>query len=285
MAGEHQIKVLDRLYKQEVPVLSSGAPELLASLTDESVDVPRLANLLERFPTIAARLISLANSAWSSPINEISSLEKACARLGLNVVKSTSIALAVVAPFNPSRCPAFDQQRYWTRALTVAELTYQLTRQTSHIVESQTAKTAGLLHNLGLLWIADQLPGLTQQAIRTYQKGETSSLDQALTDLIGVGYSEASGYLGEAWKLPLPLVAAMGHHRDPYYSGKEWWIVRLVGIVVSMVSAAETKTPWSVPTAQMEKMEIEPAVATKLFASIGQQLAWTQELAASLFAA
>ncbi len=99
---------LSRLSTLQLPTLPSGIPLLLKSLTNEDIDFIELATLMEKFPSIVGKLVSLANSAWSSPIAEVTSLEIACSRLGLDVVKSTSIALAIAAPFNPMRCLSFD---------------------------------------------------------------------------------------------------------------------------------------------------------------------------------
>ncbi len=194
--------VLTQLSSQHLPVLPHGAQKLLASLNDESLDFAQLTEVLENFPTIVARLISLANSAWSAPRSEITSLPMACSRLGLNVVRSTSIALAVAAPFNQLHCPQFDPKRYWTRALCCAEMAFRLASNHPDVASPQTLRAAGLLHNLGLLWLADQLPVLTQQSFLMVQKQPHIRLDEALREITGAGYTEAGAYLANSWGLP-----------------------------------------------------------------------------------
>ena len=51
---------LNRLDSKRLPVLPPGVPYLLKNLTDESMDFHQLSLTIERFPTIAARLIALA---------------------------------------------------------------------------------------------------------------------------------------------------------------------------------------------------------------------------------
>ena len=68
---------------------------MLSSLADDSVGFHELAVIIERFSNIAGRLIVLANFAKSTTVGEIATLEQACGRLGLNVVRSVSIALAI----------------------------------------------------------------------------------------------------------------------------------------------------------------------------------------------
>ncbi|MCP4996368.1 MAG: HDOD domain-containing protein, partial [Gammaproteobacteria bacterium] len=142
-----------RLDESRLPVLPAGIPYLLTVLTDEEIAINELARILERFPTIVARLIALANSAWSSPASDVTSLEMACARLGFNIIRSVSIALAIAQPFDPNRCQAFDAERYWCSALLTADAATWLSplSQVAYAPEPETARVGGLLHNLGLL--------------------------------------------------------------------------------------------------------------------------------------
>ncbi len=150
---------LGQLSALQLPSLPAGAPYLLKSLTNENIDFAELASVVEKFPGIAGKLISLVNSAWSAPATEVTSLEDTCSRLGLGVVRSTSIALAVAAPFNSTRCPSFDLEYYWCSVLLAADAASRLAGVSSSIrdFEPATARAAGLLHNLGLLWLADRL--------------------------------------------------------------------------------------------------------------------------------
>ena len=152
----------DEMIAERLPVFPPAMPYLLRELDNDELSYTAIAALLERFPTIAVRLISLANSAWSSPVSPIASLPDACARLGLNVVRSVSIAVAIAGPFNPNRCKHFSARRFWTSALLTAECASQLANNTK--VPTQYARTAGLLHNLGLIWMAEYLSVATDRA-------------------------------------------------------------------------------------------------------------------------
>lgn len=275
---------LERLNSKQIPVLPPGAPALLTSLTDPSIDFMQMAEIIGRYPSIAARLISLANSAWSAPVSEITSLEMACARLGFDIVRSTSIALAVAAPFDPNRCPAFAADYYWTSALLAADGSSWLTPYCTSIgIESPTARAAGLLHNLGLLWLADQLPREVQQAIELSREHETTYLREALREIIGVDYCEAGRRLGEAWKLPEVLVNAMAHHADDDFQERMGGIASLVGLASSMVSALQRETDWSPPDSRLNTLGINAANAEKVLQRLAGQLVKTQELAKTLF--
>ncbi len=276
-------RIFRRLQSRQLPVLPPPAVHtLLAAFADDTLNWRQMAAILEHFPTIVARLISLANSAWSAPIKKITALEHACARLGMGVVRSTSIALAVSAPFNPRRCPQFDVEYYWTRALAVADTSARLAELVLDSENAQTARTAGLLHNLGLLWMAHGLPRETARAIQITNSDTEASLDETLSNLVGAGYREAGGYLARRWQLPEPIPAALEQEPDNGQRVEGWQTVVLVGLAISMVKAAESGATWPMEKNQLFRLGIHPQAARQVFLSVGRQLQLIQGLAAAL---
>ncbi len=274
--------VFQTLNSAQLPVLPSSVSTLLTAFEDETLDYGEIAEILHNFPTIVIRLISLANSAWSAPIRKITELDGACARLGFGVVKSISISLAISAPFDPGRCPPFDVHKYWVRAMAVAETTFNLTAATSGKDLLKSARTAGILHNLGLLWMAHQLPQATARALRLHQSDQNISIDQTLKEQTGAGYREAGGYLGKLWCLPDPLPQTMEFHENRDYRNKGWEISLLVGMAISMIAAAELNLNWSPPFETLEVLEIKPVEAENIFNNLWKQFERIQQSAIAL---
>jgi len=270
---------------KHIPVLPPGAPHLLKSLTDDSISFVELAGVIERYPTIAARLISLANSAWSSPVSEITSLDNACSRLGFDVVRSASIALAVSAPFDTSRCPEFDARHFWCSGLLAADGAAWLAQFSKSIhMEPPTARAAGLIHNLGLLLLVDQLPKEVDQAIKLTNKDEGMQLTQALLYILGFDHCDAGRQLGLAWELPEVLVDAMDYRLDDDQAPEQVnEVALLMDIMVSMLRALQHNRPWAIPQAQLDRLQITPAEASMVLERLTGQLTQVDELASTLF--
>lgn len=270
---------------RRIPVLPPGMPCLIEALLDDAIGFLELAGIIERYPSIAARIIALANSAWSSPVSEITSLEMACTRLGLDVVRSTCFALAVSSPFNASRCPGFDTRYFWTSSLLAANgAAWLAICSNTSATEPPTARAAGLVHNLGLLWLADQLPEQLQQALTLAHDDGDIRLADALLYLIGFDYCDVGRQLGQAWKLPETLVNAMAYHADEDFLLRTSGSASLVGLTVTMISAVQRDRPWSVPQALLQSLDISPPDATNVLDRLSGQLAEIQKLAEMLFA-
>ena len=198
-----------------VPVLPLGSAELFSMLGDPESSFDEIVSTLQNFPTVVARLIALANSPWSSPAAPVISLEAAVSRLGLGIVRSISVALLVSSPFNVSRCGNFDGERFWCTALMSSRAAARLV---SHLPPEQevpvtSATTAGLIGNLGLLWLADALPEQTNLALVTAAQHPLGTVDKALLDTCGISLGDAGAVLADLWNLPPQLVDAMSCHK------------------------------------------------------------------------
>lgn len=191
-----------------LPTLPQGLTHLLQALNQGDIHFVRLAREIESFPNVAAKIIAVANSAWFAPISPITSLLEACSRLGLNTVRSISFALSLTDVFDPSRCSEFDAKFFWYTALLNAEAANLCAEENSK-VDVQTARTAGLLYNLGLLWLAFNKPEETSRAIISAQSSESETLSESLQTELYTDHHITGGMLAQAMALPAQLVNAI----------------------------------------------------------------------------
>ena len=267
-----------------LPVLAPGLPYLLSALGDEEIDLGALATAVRCFPSITGRLVALANSAWVSPKRPIISLPDACSLLGLRMVRCVSFALAVGRPFDPGRCPGFDVERYWGSALLTAEGAALLAHHLSDdAFPVDTAHTAGLLHNLGLMWLADSWPTQTAMALQVVAAGEGFDLGQALYAATGNDYCAAGGQLSEAWHLPEPLTIAIRYHRTPGYRGAHWQFPAICGIAAGMASRLRRGLEWAPGPSDYDALAFSPDVLQSVFQKLAGKRDSIQHLSKTLF--
>lgn len=230
-----------RLRDASVPVLHQGVPKMIRRLSDNEIGLADVAAVVECFPSVTLRLIALANSAWSAPASPVTSLSMACSRLGLNVVRSISIALAVASPFDPHRCPEFDIEEYWASALLTADAAHALgARQADgDQLDPESLRTAGLLHNIGLVWMASHMPMEMGGVLKFKASDPDASLSALMREHIGLDYATAGAYIGVMWRLPESIVLSMQRHGDDY-RGEAWqtvhWVRRASDIVTRVLS-------------------------------------------------
>lgn len=277
----------DLITSAHLPTLPNGVHHLLETLTNDELDYKQLAATIIRFPVIAARIIALANSAWYAPVTNITTIENACCRLGVSVVRSVSIALAVSSPFDPRRCPAFDPGRFWSTSMLVAEGAELLASGTRQSTQQQdfckTAQVAGILHNLGLLWLADRLPKQTGNALQSAKNDNFISVAESLRQYADTDYCEIGGWLGDFWKLPDNLVAPMRDHLAAVDKDRSPALVVVIKAAAEMVSVLFRGQDQTFDAMNLSHWGIEEAHQKHVFQQLGIHCEKTQKLAESLF--
>lgn len=231
---------------KRIPNLPNQVKHLLQAFINEDLSLRELAKIINDHPSIAARLIALANSAWAAPTTPVNSVDRACVQLGLTIVRSVSIGLALMSPFRLGSCPAFDLRRFWVSSQLVADGALSLATKLpgpSRDDLLQTAHTGGLLHNFGLLCLADILPRETQQALIKTHNNPELSVNAALSELLGTDFREMGAWLAETWGLPRDLITVMQHYADPNYRDLYWQDTRLVGCAAELVDLVYRQAP------------------------------------------
>ena len=224
------------------PVLPNDLAYLMRAFENESINISELANIVADFPSIAARLMILANSAWAAPRCPVENLKTACLILGLDLVRNLCISISIESSFQSvTQCSAFKPAYFWCSSLLTAEAAILLASKVSNPDDfnSATLQTAGLLHNLGLLWLAGNFPEATAQALCRSAEEESLSTLQALVGEMGSDYCEVGGLLGRAWNFPDSLISAVEQHAPALYPWAANPHTVLVGYAAELVSAIQ----------------------------------------------
>lgn len=268
---------------ERVLVLPHDVHHLLQALVDDDLDYPALAKVLTYHPTICARLLALANSAWANVHGEpVTSIERCCLKLGMNVVRAVGIGLAVMKPFHPGKCRAFDLRRYWVSGMLTGQAAARLAEPLGGSGLVQTVRTAGILHNIGLLCLADTMPEQTQVVLEYKRSHPEIALSRLLRQALECDYCEVGGYLAEQWGLAPELVVTVARHGEPDYRGDHWRAVQLVHAAARMACRAGADEEWP-PLSGLNEIGIGAERQVEVYLHLGEQASAVRELAATLF--
>ncbi len=270
----------------DIPNLPKQAHRLLLAFSNPDIHNGDLAKIISEHPTITARLIALANSAWAAPAMPVNSLERACVNLGLTIVRSVSIGLTLISPFNTVACPAFKIQRFWISSKLVADaavLLADVLPNQSQQEFMQTLHTGGLLHNLGLICLAHLKPKQTQQALLSAVASPDLTVNQALYEIMQTDYCEVGGLFAEIWGLPEDLGAVIKFHRHADYQGDQWLNIALIANAAVMVSALFSNQVEAPVFALADQLGISQADQLQVFEKLKPMFVETSKLAKALF--
>lgn len=216
-----------------LPPLPRRSHELLCLLSDPTLNILRLVELIEQTPSLAARIMGVAGSPFFRSATPPRHLSDAIIRLlGLDLVRDLSLSLLLSQSFHVQHSAYFDPMRYWRHAMLSATLAQILASKV--IVDGapnpSAAYLAGLLHNLGLLALVHVAPEAMDCIFEQAEADPAPSLAEIERALLGLDHAEAGGEIAVAWHLPPAIGAAMRYHRDALYRGPHWPLVALTNV-------------------------------------------------------
>ncbi len=209
-----------RALVHKMPVLPSPPTfyfELVRALRSDEVNLDHLAERAARDPALTAKLLQVTNSATLGLRHRVTRVQDAIGYLGLETTRSLVLLAHTFAYCDKIRSVGFSMERLWQHSLTVGALARRIARE-----ENATAETddecflAGLLHDIGKLLLAVNMPDDYSKVItRVQQSEEKVSLWQAELDQFGATHAEIGAELMAIWNLPLPVVEALALHHKP----------------------------------------------------------------------
>jgi putative nucleotidyltransferase with HDIG domain len=191
----------------ELPILPQAAVDV-QELIARDAGLPAIVRAIEREPIVAAALVKYANAAVYAGLRDVTDLQQAIARLGLDSVRETVVSLSARAAFkadNPAQAKYYST--IWTHSLTTAVAARRLAEFVS--VPKETAFLAGLLHDIGRICV---LRGIT--TLRTRDPKGFVLPDNTIGEFTDALHCAMGEVLCQAWNIPVELSDAIKRHHD-----------------------------------------------------------------------
>jgi HD-like signal output (HDOD) protein len=208
-----------------IPPFPPIAARLLALLSDDSVPIGDVAELVGSDPTYSARLLQCVNSVefgFPSPVVEVM---HALSLLGLDRTREVTVTLAT-ATYATGALRTNELRRCWEHTVATAILADEIARACGAFVSH--AYTAGIMHDIGRLGLLVAYP-------RDYERIIRDAADRCLDlldferEIFGMHHAEAGRLLSERWNLPEEFRIVAGRHHDPC-EGEELDLLRIVHV-------------------------------------------------------
>lgn len=204
-----------------------------ATATPES-----LGALICRDPAMTAKMLQLANSAaYGEPTDDFDPVE-AVREIDINNTRACLLLAHTWSNFSPLEQSGFAMQSLWAHSNEAAQLAAWLAQSESAASQvAGMARTAGLLHDIGKLALAANLPEqfLRAVALAKERGGDTTAAEQ---EVFGATHGEVGGGLLGVWGLPMAVVEAVAlHHHPACFSGKSFSPLTAVHVANALLHA------------------------------------------------
>jgi HD-like signal output (HDOD) protein len=205
-------KLLGRL--PALPSTSGDYHAIVEAL--QSGDLDQAADRIAADPPLAAKTLQLANSAvWGPPLDEAH--PGRCAReLGLSNLRSLLLLSHTYSAYRDLAGTGFDVATFVAHARQTSQLSRRIAETEEAVNDSlaDQAAGAGLLHNLGKLALAVNLPDKYRQ-VQAFRAERRMSSWEAEQVVFGATHGEVGASLLALWGLPMPVIEAVAFHHHP----------------------------------------------------------------------
>lgn len=208
-----RVDLLKRLESLEsLPALSPVALKLVELASDEDCSAADLSDLIKKDPSLAIRLLKLANSAFFQTGRPVTTLEQAVVKVGFHRLRLMALSLSLRDTFPMGRLGHLDYEKFWRSSLYRALLAKSLARRL-RTCDPEEAFLAGLILEIGVLIFFSAISGEGRE-----WPGDVDSLETTLAWEAGA-YGVDHRLIGEmvlrTWRFPEPIVACQRLHGAP----------------------------------------------------------------------
>jgi HD-like signal output (HDOD) protein len=188
-------------------------PRIYRALTQaiqREASLSEIGALLGSDPTLTARLLQVANSAYFAPSHPITSTELAAAFLGLDMLRPIILVegLGGEAAIGPSA--QARMQAIWRHSIDVSATAQLLARhERLSTSEVASASSLGVLHDLGAILLARRHDPIDVG-------NEREPADAVERARYGLAHTDAGACIAIAWGLPDDVVEVVASHHDPH---------------------------------------------------------------------
>lgn len=193
----------------------TSPPEVLlamnAVLADPDASAAAAADVLQRDPLIAAKVLQLVNSAFFALPRHISSLREAVNFLGLTTLRNLVASVEAYRRFATGD-PALGES-FQHHAALVADAVRTLFGDRLQRSQLEEAAAAALLHDVGRLAMAAADPeGARRRSTMARIQGR--SLLELELEALGTDHAGVGAYALSLWGLPTIIIEAVAWHHD-----------------------------------------------------------------------
>lgn len=191
-----------------LPAFPKIIQNVIRALDDEDSSMNALADLLQRDPVITGKVLATANQLLRGDRrDEVRGIFTAVSLVGQRKIREIALTASLADLARKNHASA----HFWEHSLAVAIAAQELALQVGD--NADYAFIAGLLHDIGQLWLAHFYPG-EFETVRTRIAQERVPTCEAEQAMFGMHHGEIGRLVGEHWGLPKEIVLAIGeHHR------------------------------------------------------------------------
>lgn len=183
-------------------------------LNDDDSTHEQITEVIQSDPALSVRILKVVNSSFYGYPQQISTIIQAIGILGRRSLRNIILSTIIAGMCRRMSNDIFEMETYWQHSVRTAVLSKLLVLHSDRKAEAESIFIAGLLHDIGKLVIAHQLPEQASQ-IQIQELESEQSPWQVEKNILGFDHTELGAQLVQQWNLPDVLVETIRYHHEP----------------------------------------------------------------------
>ncbi|OGQ98536.1 MAG: hypothetical protein A2521_13590 [Deltaproteobacteria bacterium RIFOXYD12_FULL_57_12] len=202
---------------QDLPTLPTVAHQINIGTKQESLTAKGLGQIVSKDPSLTAKLLKLANSAYYGLIKQVNTVDRAITLLGFNTVRNLALTVSISGFFAKGAEAVIDMKGLWHHSLGCAVAAKTLLVKENPAL-AEEAFLCGIIHDIGTLAI---LSISTAEMVGTLRIMKEKGLTQSEAEKAHIGFTHqfVGGLLAGKWNFPDRYTAVIRFHHDPFAKG------------------------------------------------------------------
>lgn len=239
-----------------LPVLPEATIRLLNAVEDADRSANDVAAIIEGDPSLAVRILKLANSSFYGQRGRISSVRGAVVVLGFKTIRS--LALAVWTHTLKGLAGDEDELRLmaplFAHGLT-AGVAAGLLAERMEPGLAEDAFMAGLLHDIGRVALSAQLGAKYRTGILEIAEREGFLAHEREREVLGFDHRDLGAALMDSWSLPHFLADVAERHHDAAIDPRDRFFVAAVALADALTTRIGANIALGTPRPLREDLE------------------------------
>lgn len=197
----------------KLPTVPIIAREILGLVDDSKISVSRLEEIVQKDPSIAAKILSVANSSFFGFKIPTVTVSNAIIRIGFNNVKNIAIGISMMTVLDNGE---IENRAFYNKVFehsAIVGITSRFISESIKLNISEEILFCGLLHDIGFLVLCRYFNDSCDRVLDLFENKE--SLLAAEKEVLGYSHVDIGAWLGEQWFLPGSVMDAIYYHHDP----------------------------------------------------------------------
>jgi putative nucleotidyltransferase with HDIG domain len=188
---------------EQLKAFSPTVTQLMKITSSQECSIQRVVKVAGQDHAIALKLLKLANSVAYGRGDPVDALKTAVMRIGLDKIRQAVMNIGLVESFD-SGPGAVNLPHFWEHAIGCAVIAGELAHTVAE-VDPEAAFTAGLLHDVGRIVLAEQL-GDRYAGVLSLARELRLPLEQVESRMILINHADVMDRLLHTWKFSKHLI-------------------------------------------------------------------------------